>query len=68
MSYYTSAQVQVSGSTYNTVLKNLQSDTVYTATVVPVYSTGEGQRMSENGKTCKHCMHIIIGVGHKLQW
>ncbi|KAM9354603.1 collagen alpha-1(XII) chain [Pholidichthys leucotaenia] len=43
--------VQVSGSTYNTVLKNLQSDTVYTVTVVPVYSAGEGQRMSENGKT-----------------
>uniref|UniRef100_A0A672IQR9 Collagen alpha-1(XII) chain n=1 Tax=Salarias fasciatus TaxID=181472 RepID=A0A672IQR9_SALFA len=43
--------VQVPGSTYNTVLKNLQSDTVYTATVVPVYSAGEGQRMSENGKT-----------------
>ncbi|XP_024152990.1 collagen alpha-1(XII) chain isoform X2 [Oryzias melastigma] len=43
--------VQVSGSTYKTVLKNLQSDTVYTATVVPVYSTGEGQPMSENGKT-----------------
>ncbi|XP_044022471.1 collagen alpha-1(XII) chain isoform X2 [Siniperca chuatsi] len=43
--------VQVSGSTYNTVLKNLQSDTVYTVTVVPVFSTGEGQRMSENGKT-----------------
>ncbi|XP_034713988.1 collagen alpha-1(XII) chain isoform X4 [Etheostoma cragini] len=43
--------VQVPGSTYNTVLKNLQSDTVYTATVVPVYSSGEGQRMSENGKT-----------------
>uniref|UniRef100_A0A8C2Z6A7 Collagen type XII alpha 1 chain n=1 Tax=Cyclopterus lumpus TaxID=8103 RepID=A0A8C2Z6A7_CYCLU len=43
--------VQVSGSTFNTVLKNLQSDTVYTATVVPVYSAGEGQRMSENGKT-----------------
>ncbi|KAM9340955.1 collagen alpha-1(XII) chain [Symphorus nematophorus] len=43
--------VQVSGSTYNTVLKNLQSDTVYTVTVVPVYSVGEGQRMSENGKT-----------------
>ncbi|XP_029316062.1 collagen alpha-1(XII) chain isoform X2 [Cottoperca gobio] len=42
---------QVSGSTYNTVLKNLQSDTVYTVTVVPVYSAGEGQRMSENGKT-----------------
>ncbi|XP_039992553.1 collagen alpha-1(XII) chain isoform X1 [Xiphias gladius] len=43
--------VQVSGSTYNTVLKNLQSDTVYTVTLVPVYSAGEGQRMSENGKT-----------------
>ncbi|XP_054652752.1 collagen alpha-1(XII) chain isoform X3 [Dunckerocampus dactyliophorus] len=43
--------VQVSGSTYNTVLKNLESDTVYTVTVVPVYSAGEGQRMSENGKT-----------------
>ncbi|XP_035530598.1 collagen alpha-1(XII) chain isoform X3 [Morone saxatilis] len=43
--------VQVSGSTYNTVLMNLQSDTVYTVTVVPVYPPGEGQRMSENGKT-----------------
>uniref|UniRef100_A0A671Y8N7 Collagen type XII alpha 1 chain n=1 Tax=Sparus aurata TaxID=8175 RepID=A0A671Y8N7_SPAAU len=43
--------VQVSGSTFNTVLKNLQSDTVYTVTVMPVYSVGEGQRMSENGKT-----------------
>ncbi|XP_044230033.1 collagen alpha-1(XII) chain isoform X2 [Thunnus albacares] len=43
--------VQVSGNTFNTVLKNLQSDTVYTVTVVPVYTAGEGQRMSENGKT-----------------
>nr|XP_043903464.1 collagen alpha-1(XII) chain-like isoform X1 [Solea senegalensis] len=43
--------VQVSGSTYNTVLKSLQSDTVYRVTVVPVYSAGEGRRMSENGKT-----------------
>ncbi|KAM7403882.1 hypothetical protein PAMA_004351 [Pampus argenteus] len=43
--------VQVSGSTFNTILKNLQSDTVYKVTVVPVYSAGEGQRMSENGKT-----------------
>ncbi|KAM7376532.1 hypothetical protein PAMP_006259 [Pampus punctatissimus] len=43
--------VQVSGSTFNTVLRNLQSDTVYKVTVVPVYSAGEGQRMSENGKT-----------------
>lgn len=64
----TSIQVQVSGSTHNTVLKKLQSDTVYTVTVVPVYSAGEGQRMSENGKTCKPCMLITIGVGRKLQW
>uniref|UniRef100_A0A8C1FN31 Collagen, type XII, alpha 1a n=1 Tax=Cyprinus carpio carpio TaxID=630221 RepID=A0A8C1FN31_CYPCA len=35
----------------NTVLKNLQSDTEYTVTVVPVYAPGEGKRMSENGKT-----------------
>ncbi|CAL1574935.1 unnamed protein product [Knipowitschia caucasica] len=43
--------VQVSGSTYNTVLKNLQQDTNYRVTVVPVYTAGEGQRMSDNGKT-----------------
>ncbi|PWA16437.1 hypothetical protein CCH79_00004628, partial [Gambusia affinis] len=43
--------VQVSGSTYNTVLKNLDSDTVYTVSVVPIYATGEGLRLSENGKT-----------------
>lgn len=49
-----SAQAQVSGSTYSTVLKNLDSDTVYTVSVVPVYAAGEGLRMSENGKTCKH--------------
>uniref|UniRef100_A0A8C1L442 Collagen alpha-1(XII) chain n=1 Tax=Cyprinus carpio TaxID=7962 RepID=A0A8C1L442_CYPCA len=35
----------------STVLKNLQSDTEYTVTVVPVYAPGEGKRMSENGKT-----------------
>lgn len=63
MSCYTSIQVQVSGSTYNTVLKNLHSDTVYTVTVVPVYSAGEGQRMSENGKTCKHIITMVIHAG-----
>ena len=56
MSCFTSIQAQVSGSTYNTVLKNLQSDTLYTVTVAPVYSAGEGQRMSEDGKTCKNGM------------
>uniref|UniRef100_A0A672RH09 Collagen alpha-1(XII) chain n=1 Tax=Sinocyclocheilus grahami TaxID=75366 RepID=A0A672RH09_SINGR len=49
---YIMFQVQVPGSTSSTVLKNLQSDTEYTVTVVPVYAPGEGKRMSENGKTC----------------
>lgn len=49
-------QTQVSGSTYRTVLKNLDTKTEYTVTVVPVYSAGEGQPMSKNGKTCKCCM------------
>ncbi|XP_028294319.1 collagen alpha-1(XII) chain isoform X3 [Gouania willdenowi] len=43
--------VQVPGSTSSTTLKNLDSDTVYKVTVAPVYSAGEGQRLSENGKT-----------------
>ncbi|KAG9347396.1 hypothetical protein JZ751_004963 [Albula glossodonta] len=42
---------QVSGSTTTTVLKNLQPDTVYTVSVVPVYAEGDGKRQSENGKT-----------------
>ncbi|KAG9268607.1 collagen alpha-1(XII) chain-like isoform X2 [Astyanax mexicanus] len=43
--------VQVSGQTFNTVLKNLQSDSVYAVTVVPVYATGDGKALTENGKT-----------------
>ncbi|XP_052001054.1 collagen alpha-1(XII) chain isoform X2 [Xyrauchen texanus] len=43
--------VQVPGTTTSKVLKNLLSDTEYTVTVVPVYAPGEGQRISENGKT-----------------
>ncbi|KAJ8288713.1 hypothetical protein COCON_G00013720 [Conger conger] len=42
---------QVSGSTTTTVLRNLLPDTVYTVTVVPVYPSGDGKRLSENGKT-----------------
>lgn len=53
-------QVQVPGKTHNTVLKNLQPDTDYTVTVVPVYSTGEGKPVSENGKTCKHHVFVIV--------
>nr|XP_057921467.1 collagen alpha-1(XII) chain isoform X1 [Doryrhamphus excisus] len=42
---------QVSGSTTSTVLKNLEADTEYTVTVVPVYHEMEGLPLSENGKT-----------------
>eukprot|EP00064_Thunnus_orientalis_P008889 superscaffoldBa00001090_g8912 len=42
---------QVSGTTTSTVLKNLNSDTEYTVTVVPVYHEMEGKPISENGKT-----------------
>ncbi|ROL43009.1 Collagen alpha-1(XII) chain [Anabarilius grahami] len=42
---------QVSGTTTTTVLRGLQSDTLYTVTLIPVYAEGDGQRMSENGKT-----------------
>uniref|UniRef100_A0A3Q2T1R2 Collagen alpha-1(XII) chain n=1 Tax=Fundulus heteroclitus TaxID=8078 RepID=A0A3Q2T1R2_FUNHE len=51
--YYVPAAggAQVSGNTFNTVLKRLDADTVYTVSVVPVYAAGEGLRLSENGKT-----------------
>ncbi|KAG7264081.1 hypothetical protein CRUP_009531 [Coryphaenoides rupestris] len=42
---------QVAGTTTSTVLRNLQSDTIYTVTLVPIYAVGDGRRMSENGKT-----------------
>ncbi|KAG7264080.1 hypothetical protein CRUP_009530 [Coryphaenoides rupestris] len=42
---------QVSGTTTATVLKNLQPNTEYTVTVVPVYHEMEGKSQSKNGKT-----------------
>ncbi|KAM4521925.1 collagen alpha-1(XII) chain isoform 2-T2 [Odontesthes bonariensis] len=42
---------QVSGTSTSTVLKNLDPDTEYTVTVVPVYHEMEGKPQSENGKT-----------------
>ncbi|XP_026146323.1 collagen alpha-1(XII) chain isoform X5 [Carassius auratus] len=42
---------QVSGTTTSTVLRGLQSDTLYTVTLIAVYAEGDGQRISENGKT-----------------
>uniref|UniRef100_A0A672SDW4 Collagen alpha-1(XII) chain n=1 Tax=Sinocyclocheilus grahami TaxID=75366 RepID=A0A672SDW4_SINGR len=42
---------QVSGTTTSTVLKNLEPDTTYTVTLVPVYHEMEGKPLSENGRT-----------------
>ncbi|KAG7508225.1 collagen alpha-1(XII) chain-like isoform X2 [Solea senegalensis] len=42
---------KVSAGTTNTVLRGLQPDTLYTVSVVPVYPDGDGQSMSEDGKT-----------------
>ena len=36
-----------------TVLKGLTPDTLYSVTLVPVYSEGDGNGMSETGKTSK---------------
>lgn len=41
----------MTGTTTSTVLKNLQPDTEYTVTLVPVYHEMEGKPQSENGKT-----------------
>lgn len=46
-------QDQVSGTTTSTILRNLDPDTEYTVTVVPVYPEMEGKSKSENGKTSK---------------
>ncbi|KAE8286439.1 Collagen alpha-1(XII) chain Precursor [Larimichthys crocea] len=41
----------VSAGTTNTVLQDLQPDTLYTVSLVPVYAAGDGKTMSENEKT-----------------
>ena len=48
---FCSAQDQVSGTTTTMVLKNLEPNTEYTVTVVPVYHEMEGKSQSKNGKT-----------------
>ncbi|KAM8725153.1 collagen alpha-1(XII) chain isoform 2-T3 [Acanthopagrus schlegelii] len=47
----TDSMTQVSGMSTNAVLRDLQPDTEYKVTLVPIYSDMEGKRMSENGKT-----------------
>lgn len=46
-------QEQVPATTTNIVLRNLQPDTAYTVSVLPVYPATEGRRQSDNGKTCE---------------
>ncbi|CAG01461.1 unnamed protein product, partial [Tetraodon nigroviridis] len=42
---------KVSAGTSSTILRNLQPDTIYTVSLVPVYAEGDGKTESENGKT-----------------
>uniref|UniRef100_A0A3B3VC18 Collagen, type XII, alpha 1b n=1 Tax=Poecilia latipinna TaxID=48699 RepID=A0A3B3VC18_9TELE len=44
-------ELMVPGTVSSTVLKQLQPDTEYSVTVVPVYPEMEGKSMSETGKT-----------------
>lgn len=45
-------QELVSGGTTSTVLRNLNANTVYKVTLLPMYENDvEGKRQSENGKT-----------------
>lgn len=53
-------QEQVSGTTTTTVLRGLQADTLYTVTLIPVYAEGDGQRMSENGKTSEFLFETSV--------
>lgn len=51
ISHHLCKQEQVPGSQTTIVLRNLQPDTPYTVSVVPVYPATEGRRQSENGRT-----------------
>lgn len=53
-------QEQVSGSTTSTVLRNLDPNTVYKVTLLPLYEQDvEGKRQSENGKTSRFTYVIL---------
>lgn len=62
--FYGVLQMQVSGMSTSTVLRDLQPDTKYTVTLVPVYTDVEGKRSSANGSTSKHidiCHDGLLG-------
>lgn len=52
--------------TTSIVLRNLQPDTQYTVSVLPVYPAREGRRQSEDGKTRKLLRHkVFIDFSHR---
>lgn len=59
-------QEQVSGSTTSTVLHNLDPNTVYKVTLLPIYEQGvEGKRQFENGKTSRST-YVVLGLHQSL--
>ncbi|XP_078504196.1 collagen alpha-1(XII) chain isoform X2 [Lissotriton helveticus] len=52
----------VAGNTNSIVLRNLQSDTLYKVTVLPVYAEGDGGLMSDTGKTLERGVAKNINV------
>lgn len=61
--FHAISQMQVSGMSTSTVLRDLQPDTKYTVALVPVYTEVEGKRTSANGKTSKHT-HTCLEATH----
>lgn len=55
-------QDQVPGTSTSMVLKNLDPDTEYTVTVVPVYPEMEGKPQSENGKTSECLLSFTVVI------
>lgn len=56
-------QTRVSGMSTNTMLRDLQPDTEYRVTLVPVYSDVEGKQVSENGKTSESEVFVVTETG-----
>uniref|UniRef100_A0A8C8G1W4 Collagen alpha-1(XII) chain n=1 Tax=Oncorhynchus tshawytscha TaxID=74940 RepID=A0A8C8G1W4_ONCTS len=54
------AEEQVSGGTNNLILRNLESDTQYNVSVVPVYPDVDGIMQSEMGKTMKNLKNVQV--------
>nr|XP_012997177.1 collagen alpha-1(XII) chain isoform X1 [Cavia porcellus] len=53
--------VPIPGNTNYAILRNLQPDTLYTITVVPVYPEGDGGRTSDTGRT------LVRGLARNIE-